>query len=345
MTANDLSGRRLPLEALGAAERAAWDALCRERLQPGGAFQSFAFARAVAAARPGVRVCVLERAGRPVGFLPFQFAGRWGRLLGAAEPVGHGMSDYFGLVAAPGVRVTPARLLRLAGLTSLLFDHLDESQGAFGLNGEDPEPGLRIDLPAGPEAYWQALRAADKSLLADTERRRRKLIEQVGPLRFQLQAANAGAALEALIHHKRQQYARTGVGDSLAEDWKRALLRELAAGRDPLCQGVLSVLEAGDTWVAMHFGLRQGGLLHYWFPVYNPDLKQASPGRQLLKAIIDASGEAGITTIDRGAGDQPAKRDFATSRHTYHRGLWQNPGPRALCYRAALSARWRLKAS
>ena len=122
----------------------------------------------------------------------------------------------------------------------------------------------------------------------------------------------------------------------------RAFLRSLAKLDHPLCSGVLSALYAGDVWVASHFGLRCNRTLHYWFPVYNLQLSSYGPGRLLLKKILDCGHELGISRIDRGAGDTVAKRDFSTSQHQFFRGFWSRGGLRATCYRACLSAKWRL---
>jgi CelD/BcsL family acetyltransferase involved in cellulose biosynthesis len=85
-----------------------------------------------------------------------------------------------------------------------------------------------------------------------------------------------------------------------------------------------------------------GTTLHYWFPVYNPELHAYAPGRILLKAIVDASSENGVQVIDRGAGDSPSKRDFSNAEHRFLRGVWSRPGISSLAFRAGLSAKWRL---
>ncbi len=332
-----------PLE-ITESERALWDELCRDDPHLRSAFYTYTYARAVAAVRPHVFVTIIERQGEPVGFFPFQFANRWTRLLRAAEPVGGDMTDYFGIVAKPDVSLTPYQLLRLSRLSSLLFTHLDESQLKRGLTGENPEPGLRIELPEGADAYWAALRKADKHFVADTERLERRLIEKVGALRFQYQyeSDDRPAGLRHLIEEKRRQYARTGVADPLSAPWKRDLLFRLLSCTDPSCTGVLSVLSAGETWAASHFDLCCGGVLHDWFPVYNQDLRAYGPGRLLYRKNIAASAETGIIAIDRGAGDAPAKRDFASVSHTYYRGLWSRPGARSLCFRLIMSLKWRV---
>lgn len=324
-------------------ERARWDEYCRSSAGRGGAFYSYAYVKAVADVRPNVRVAVLEQAGSPVGFLPFQFADRWHRWLKAAEPVGDEMAMYFGVITKPGLRVDPKQLLRQAGLGSLLFTNLDESQLALGLTGQQPDVGLRIEFPRGSSAYWTALKQADKRFVDDTSRRERNLAKAAGPLHFQFQTQDTRSALNNLVQMKRQQYSRTGPVDGLAEQWKRDLLFRLAGSSDPSCSGVLSVLHAGGTWVASHFGVRSSSTLYYWFPVYNPEFRAYSPGRLLLCKIIDAAADQGIVAIDRGPGDSQAKRDFANNQHLYYRGLWCRPTLGSLCFRAQMSWRWRVE--
>jgi len=50
----------------------------------------------------------------------------------------------------------------------------------------------------------------------------------------------------------------------------------------------------------------------------------------------------GVSVIDRGEGDTPAKRDFANHEHSFYRGLWTSGGIRSLPARAALALIWRL---
>lgn len=322
-------------------EVSAWEELCATSTSVHSPFFSPHFALAVASVHPGVKICVLRKAGHPVGFLPFQYSSRWHRWLAAAGPVGGQMNDYFGLIAEPDVYIGSSRLLRLAGLRHLGFTHLDETQLNFGLEGERPETGLRIQLAAGANGRWEQLRDRKKRFVEDTERRARKLESAHGPLRFQF-AETSPAALAQLIRMKRLQYASTNVRDSLAQEWKRKLLENLAGVKEPTCSGILSVLYAGETWVASHFGLRSKTVMHYWFPVYNPDLREFAPGRLLLKHVCEAAPREGIRCIDRGAGDSQAKRDIANEQHLYYRGAWYQPGPRAAAVRALHSLKWRL---
>lgn len=309
------------------------------------AFFSWQFAAAVGEVNPLARVCVLSAGNQPAAFFPFQWVpGPLGRL-GVAERIGGEVSDYFGLIARPGFRIEPAALLRHAGIASLKFSHLDETQLAFGLTGEGPRVGLRIEFPEGSEAFFKDLRTRKKSLVRETERRLRRLEQDVGPIRFIADAPDRPDLLEQLIQAKTDQYERTGKGrPPLAQPWGQKLVRLLFQRRDPECTGMLSALMAGDDWVALHFGLRCRDTLHYWFPVYNPRHAAAGPGRLLLYKTIEAADSIGLRAIDRGEGDSAVKRDYATSEHTYYMGVWSRPSLGGLVSRAGISLAWRLQA-
>ena len=250
------------------------------------------------------------------------------------------MTDAVGAIAEPTVEITPQELLRATGLSSFHFTHLASGQARCGLMAEQLDRGLVIDLAAAPD-YWEELRHGRRPVLEELKRRRRRAAEKLGPLSFRWHSPASVQMLERLIELKRGQYRRTGVSDALRPDWRRDLLRRLAALRAPECAGVLSTLEADGRLVAAHFGLRSGVILHYWFPVYDPEFSQFSPGRLLLAAIIDAAPTHGISRIERGLGLAPAKRDFANAEVAYGRGLILEPGVRGLAVRLALAAGWR----
>ncbi len=321
---------------------AAWNGFTSEFPDLSVAFLSYPYALAAEKSFPNVRVCRVQHNDRPVIFFAFQFRSLAHRWFGIGERLAGDLSDYFGIVGERTARIDPRTLLRLSGLRALLFTHLDESQSDFGLSGEAPEPGHLIDFPNGGAAFWQERRLLDKKFVADTERRERNLVRDFGPARFDFQSADTDTDLEKLIVAKREQYARTKTGDALRGRSTNAFLLSLSKTDHPLCSGILSTLYAGDTWVASHFGLRCNRTLHYWFPVYNPQLGSYGPGRLLLRQILNSGNEYGISRIDRGAGDTVAKRDFSTSQHHFLQGLWSRGGITAMGYRAGLSVMWRL---
>ena len=157
-----------------------------------------------------------------------------------------------------------------------------------------------------------------------------------------MQLNGDNAELDTLIAQKRRQFSRTGVVDGLAAPWKQQLLHRLLKLSLPQCRGVLASLYAGDTWLASHFGLAGLDMLQYWFPVYNDEAAKYAPGRLLAKWLIDRAPEFKVTTIDRGAGDTPAKRNFANFSHVFRRGTWFRDDVRSLLPRAVYSISWRL---
>ena len=256
--------------------------------------------------------------------------------------VGAEMTDYFGIVAESGLTLTAREVLRAAGLHSLGFTHLDESQLAYGLTGEKPEPGLLMRFDR-VDSYWTWLRTTHKEFAVNTERRQRQVEQRFGLLRFTATEAYWQTSLQQLIEYKGRQYVETGNQNLFEEPWRRKLLETLAECRETTCAGMLSTLYAGDTWVASHFGLRSEHTLHFWFPVYNPELSKLGPGRLLIKAMIEHVPELGIRTIDHGAGDARYKQECSNDHHTYYRGAWTTSSPQSLIWRAAESVRWRLE--
>lgn len=333
----------LPSE-LSASDIAAWDYFNVATPSQTVAFLSYPYALAAQKAFRNVRVCRIEADGEPIIFFPFQYNGFLHRIFGIGQRIAGELSDYYGIVAKPEVKIDSRRLLGLSGLNAILFTHLDESQFALGLSGEAPEPGHLVDFPDGAQAFWLARRQLDKKFVSDTERRERRLVQDLGPVAFQFQSENAEHAFDNLIFAKREQYARTKVVDPLKEASTHRFLRELLKSKHPLCSGLISTLHAGTTWVASHFGLRCGKTLHYWFPAYNPDLHAYGPGRLLFKKVIEQGEARGISRIDRGAGDTPAKRDFSTGMHLYYRGLWHRAGFNSSVYRLGLSGMWKYRA-
>jgi len=337
---NGFQGRVAPLSELSRQDIDAWDDLCLNHVDLESPFLSPHYALTVAACRDGVRVCVLENAERRRGYLPFQYRTRRHAALGAAERVGGEMTDYFGLVAPPEWTITSTTLLQLARLRYLSFTHLDESQLRYGLNGEQPEPGHQMQIENSTE-YWEDVRRRHKNYVKNTERARRQIEAQFGPLRFTAVEAEWETELRQLLAYKSRQYRQTGGTDMFATPWKRMLLERLVALRHKSCTGVLSTLYAGDTWIASHFGIRSERVLHYWFPVYNPSVSRFSPGHLLIKCLLDVSGELGIRLIDYGGGTAFYKSECCNRTHTFYRGVWSLGGVRSTISRIADAVRWR----
>lgn len=325
----------LPASALGPSEWAAWRAMMAADPALRRAFLAPGFARA---AGPLARVAVLHDGGRIAGFFAFQFASPWHRRAGLAERVGGALCDAAGLVAAPGLALSPRALLRLCRIGQLFVTHLIPGQEAHGLAADATEIGHLIDLSAGGAAF-HATRPPD--LHRDTARRLRRAERELGPLRFSFDATPGWAEVSRLIERKRAQYRRTAAEDPFARPGPLALLEALFDAPAPDCRPTLASLHAGDRLLAQHFGLQCGDVLSYWFPVYEPELEKLSPGRLLLWRLTGAAERIGVRLIDRGAGDSPAKRDFSSRLQALGIANWSAGGGRGLAARAFQAAAWR----
>jgi CelD/BcsL family acetyltransferase involved in cellulose biosynthesis len=333
------------MDQLNPIETAAWDKFHASNAALGQAFLSRTYVGHVASVNPQVRIVIGYESGSPAFFLPLQPKRGIPSRLGIFEPAGGVMSDYFGAIAAPGVQIEAGQLLAATRgrVNAVLFTHLDQSQALFGLRGEERRVGLRTHLGVPADGYWARLRTGDKKLVADTERREKKLGREVGSISFEWCSSRPTEGLEWLIDAKKRQYSRTGkVRAALFDDANVALLKGLAKTSERDCRGVLSILRCADTIVAAHFGLQCRQVLHVWFPVYDPGFSNYSPGRILLKYMFEAAAREGVEVFDRGEGDSQAKRDFANEEHFYSNGLWLAVGMRGAIARLALSVAWRI---
>lgn len=342
MTFAALRAEGRAFDCLSGADLAAWNALHAAYGSDRWAFLSAGFSAAVHQTVAPVRVVLLWQGDALAGVLPLQRQrGRLGRL-GIYEPVGGLMADYAGLLAAPGVHTSWPALLVGGAIPCLFFTHLEEQQQRHGLGGGVATVGLRTRIHTdGGVAHWAWLRTQNKKLVDDTERRERKLQRDHGVTDFVSDSLTPLEDLQVLIDSKNAQYLRTGAqGGPLLAQQNQRLLTYLLQHPSEGCRARLSVLQAGGQWVSSHFGLQSGQTLHYWFPVYGEAFAAYSPGRILFKHVILQADAAGIRLIDRGQGDTPAKRDFATESHQFFKGLeWR--GARGALLAAAQRLSWR----
>lgn len=334
------------MEELSQAESLAWDDIHAADAGLNQAFLSRSYIGHVAGVNPDVRVLVGYENDAPAFFLPLQPRQGFVSRFGVFEPAGDVMTDYFGVVARRDLQISPAHVLAATRgrINAILFTHLDQSQARFGLQGDERRVGLRTRLGDPSIDYWSRLRSIDKKLVADTERREKKLQKEIGSVSFEWQSSELAADLSWLIEAKKSQYSRTGkTHAALFENANVELLRRLSGTSKNECSGILSVLRCGGEIVAAHFGLKCRDVLHVWFPVYDKKFANYSPGRILLKHMFSAAAEVGIEVFDRGEGDSQAKRDFANNEHHYSRGLWLAPGLRGRAAGLAISVAWRLE--
>ena len=256
------------------------------------------FTEVVAAKHADIFVAVIDGG---LAFFPFERGRR-----GIGHAAGGIISDYHGVIAQPGFRFDAVEVVRRCGLRAWDFDHLPAAQSAFTPWARVQAGSPMIDLTL-PEAGGSA------QLRKQIARCRRKLAHELGAVEFEMDSADE-AAFEQLLAWKSAQYLESGAADLFKPGWVRNVVSAFRVRREPEFSGVLSVLRAGGRVVAAHFGLRSRGLLHYWFPAYDPALGACSPGMMLLLDMTDAAPAHSIRAIDFGKGDATYKLRLANTR-------------------------------
>jgi CelD/BcsL family acetyltransferase involved in cellulose biosynthesis len=286
--------------------RARWASLQAENAEFASPFFRPEFTAAVASVRDDVFVAQILNRGDVAGFFPFQRT-----RLGFGHPVGGGRSNYDGAIVSPEFEWDARELIRACGLRAYAFHHVLASQRAFEPYLASRSPSSVIDVSRGYDAYLADRRAANSEIVAQTERKTRKLEREIGPVRFEPESMDR-ELLRLLMSWKSDQYLRTGHVDQFAISWNIALLERIHETTCPDFGGMLSVLRAGDRVAALAFGMRSRDTWHYWFPTYDRELAPYSPGVILLLRITQEAARRRMRIVDLGKDDAVYKMRFRT---------------------------------
>jgi CelD/BcsL family acetyltransferase involved in cellulose biosynthesis len=282
--------------------------------------------------RRAVQVAVLKEDGREVGFFPARVGAY------TAMPVGAPMCDYQALVAEPGVQLDAKTLVQALGVHRLDFTHMLEGQATFAGHARGQVLSHVIDVKGGYAAYEAERKAAGKSILKDSDKKRRKVEREVGEATFGA-FSRSSTDFERLLAWKSAQYRATGQTDIFQTEWTLALLRDLFESRDPDFGAVLFTLHFGDRLAAVHLHLRGRRTIHGWLIAHDPEFERYSPGILLFQDILRWMDDMPYNRLDLGAGDYRFKRELAND------GLWVSdgfvglPSPAAFARRAAYGVR------
>src|SRR5918992_2037170 len=279
-----------PLD-LGDAEIKRWRMLQESDPLLGNPFLSPEFTQAVGRFRDDVRVAVVTDGPDVVAFFPYERTA-----LGIGHPVGFGLTDVQGIVAAPDLGLDAKALLKACDLGVWDFDHLLAHQRMFASYHAITWVQPIMDLSCGFEAYF------DEARLKRFRAKERKLGRDVGELRHEF-ASTDPADLDRLMALKSAQYNRTGRMDRFSRPWIVDLVRHF----HETGFGVLSVLYAGDDVVSTHFGLRSDNVMAGWFTTYETRYAKYSPGFIGNLRLAQVCPDKGITRIDMGRGGKEFK--------------------------------------
>ncbi len=285
-------------QELTTAEDAAWRSLVAGDPALASPYFHPDFFHAVAGQCRTARVVINEIAGAPVGFLPLHVTAA--RI---AQPIGGLLSDLHGVIGQGDA----AAMVAATGTACLPMRHVF---GASSVAAQRHAFHI-IDLRDGFAAWEDDRRSFAKSAFRAIRTRADKASKAHGSVRFKFDEA-APQALAMLVTWKRAQYAETRQPDVLARPWVQGLLRHLLdAGPDAGVRAQISTLSFGGKLAAVHLGLRTAKILHYWFPAYDPEFAELSPGNILLRRMVEAAAAQGCQAVHLGAGEVRYKLEFA----------------------------------
>jgi CelD/BcsL family acetyltransferase involved in cellulose biosynthesis len=271
------------------------------------------FARAVHESGRDVQVVLRDNGGEVDALLPCH------RDRSLLRPVGWPGADFQGPVLAPDTSFAPLTFLK-GGVRAYAFDHLLEPCPEFEPWVESRRVSPYLDVAGGLDGYLGRASRSGKDNMAQARRRSAKAEREYGAVRFVAESVDS-SMLDRVIQLKRAQYAATAVQDYFAEADRRLLLEKLLRTTGSGFGGILSTLHFGEHFVAAHFGMRAGHVLHWWFPVYEPDFGRYAPGWMLLRELVQAAPALGITRIDLGRGDDEYKRRAKTGESSVCLGM------------------------
>jgi CelD/BcsL family acetyltransferase involved in cellulose biosynthesis len=292
----------LPATRLDPSHLAAWTSWLGGEGALDSPFFRPEFIQVVAAVRNGIKVALLEEAGAPVGFFPFQYG-----FFGIGTPVGGRFSDFHGVISRPGFVWRADELIRGCGLKVWDFNHLPTTQEAFRPFQVEVSDSPFMDLSGGFEGYLAERARVGSQLPKKIQRAIRMAEREAGPMRFVLHTADP-QVFRTLLAWKSAQYQRTKVlTDMFSFPWAVQFLERILAHSGEAFAGLLSALYFGDRLVAAHLGMRTATALHYWIPSYDTEFGKHSPGLILLMEIARAAAESGVRRLDLGKGDDDYK--------------------------------------
>lgn len=255
--------------------------------------------------------------GTPVAILPlYEAAAAPLRLL---RFLGHGPGDQLGPIHAPGATPIAARALReLLGSGALAWDALLAERLPGGSDWSGLLGGTvlwRGAVPLlDPEGNsWDELLAARSSNFREQARRRERKLAREHELSFRLtdDPSRLDDDLSTLFSLHSARWA--GAGSGALEGERERFHRQFAALA--LERGWLRLwtMDIDGQPAAAWYGLRFGGIEHYYQAGRDPAWDRYSAGFVLLVHTIREALDSGVSHYSFGLGDEPYKDRFANA--------------------------------
>lgn len=272
------------------------------------------------AAELELRVLVVRRDDRIVGFCPLAQKGRKLEFLGALE------ADYNDLIceagAAPLVLETALdTLLGRGGPDGWETLELDNLAGDSRLVSSLPllPPRLRRhvqQLPRYPSftiAFGNQAEVLETLLRKELPKRSERKMQKLGrvALRHIESRQEAREHLAIFFRQHIHRWAVNGVRSQFLGERRRAFYEAMVEQCDLARELRFAVLELDGRPVAYHFGLQFHGTLVWYKPAFDVDYWNFCPGDVLLRHLFRYAGESDLREFDFSVGDEPYKQRFA----------------------------------
>lgn len=263
------------------------------------------WARVVGAVRKDARVCVID-GGR--AFLGVQRQSRY-----AAMGLGAPISDYQGVVGAPGLRLDPRALCRALGVGRIDLSHVPAGQLILGARAAGSEGSWVADVSQGAGAYNEAMKERRGEFVRQTDKKLRKLGREEGLIKFTALSVDQGH-FDSMIEWKNAQLERSGQPRIWETRWVRRVLDESFAARERAFSGAFFTLTVEGRLIAANYFLRSETVLHDWIMAHDPKFDAFSPGVQLARWAVGWAADKGLHEVDFGPGGYQYKRQLATGQ-------------------------------
>lgn len=295
--------------------------------------------------RGRLTVHVAREGDRLTGALPMFVERRLG--LNVARFIGRDAAALADVLVADGADPsTPARLVDLAAESGADFADLfglpEHSRLAAAAGDERLTLIPRAEAPVlDLEAGWDAAyRAKTSSKRRSLHRRRRRQLEQFGPVTFEVARdleELAPALEEAFRLHDARWRGRpeaSGFSTPDGQAFHRAALAALA----PLGVPRIALLRVAGRAVACNYFFLLAGTMYFHELAFDPVLARWSPGQVATLAALEAAAAEGARRVEFLGGAERYKLELADRLEPLHQGLGLAAGLRG---RTAVAARVR----
>jgi CelD/BcsL family acetyltransferase involved in cellulose biosynthesis len=269
-------------------------------------------------------VLVAEAGGQLLGIAPLMLNHRRvvGRSQRVVEFLGAGVSDYCDLIVdsmSAGVAValmtwvaehrTEWDVVQFADVPST-SSTVETARHVFRRHGWWTDVRRLYEAPArllnDPIADRQALASRHFQRPYDVLRRRGVL-----EVKHCVTAAEVEPALNDFFEQHIRRWSASGTPSLFVDERYRSFYRDLVSALAPKRWLWFSSLQLGGIPLAFHFGFQYGGRMIYYLPTFNVDYANYSPGRVLLRCLLQDAMDLGASELDFATGEELYKYRLA----------------------------------